>query len=144
MKTWMKILLGALIICLLVAIYVYKYVYNKPHPDYEKEVPAFVIKAEDLYKEFKVSNNIASPKYTGKVIEISGNLTRVDKADTLTICIFKFEDGMFGDQGIRCTILKDNIEKAKKLTPGAMVKIKGYCTGFNDTDVVFDKCSVVE
>jgi hypothetical protein len=53
-------------------------------------------------------------------------------------------EGLFGDEGIRCTMLSKFNEKAKDLVDNTNVKLKGYCTGYNDTDVIIEKCIIVE
>ena len=48
-----------------------------------------------LYNEFKTSKENAHKLYNGKVIEITGKLARIENADTLTIAVFVFNQGMF-------------------------------------------------
>ena len=143
MKTWMKIALGLLIIGIIGLIYVYKYVYNKPHLDVENTKAEFSMKAQDLYNEFKQNKDASGLKYNGKVIEIEGSLKKIEQTDSLTVAVFSYEEGMFGDQGVRCTFLPGQVAKAKSLGEGTIVKLKGYCTGFNDTDIIFEKTSIV-
>ena len=143
MKTWLKIILGLFFIGIAAAFLIYHFVINKPHPDFEKIKPEYSVNAGTFFNEFKTSKSNASKLYNGKVIEISGNLTRVESADTLTIAVFVFNQGMFGDEGIRCMMMKKFSEDAKKLKPDGTVRIKGYCTGFNETDVILEHCSLV-
>jgi hypothetical protein len=35
-------------------------------------------------------------------------------------------------------------DAAIALATGEQVKIKGYCTGYNDPDIKFNKCSIVK
>jgi hypothetical protein len=49
---------------------------------------------------------------------------------------------MFGDEGIRCVMSKKSSPEAAKLKPDGITRIKGYCTGFNDTDVIMEHCSL--
>ena len=125
MKTWMKIAIVVVIAGILGAFYVYKYMYNKPHMDVENAKADFSMKAQDLYTEFKNNKDASSQKYNGKVIEVSGLVTKIEQADTLTVASFIFEQGMFGDQGVFCTFLPDQVVKAKALTPGKEIKLKG-------------------
>ncbi len=143
MKTWMKIAIGLVVIGVVAAFLVFKFVYNKQHPDYENITPSVTISSQDLYNAFKSANEAASRQYNGKVIAISGKLGKIETADTLVTAVFIFNHGMFGDEGIRCTMLKKFNEAAKKLQPDGEVKIKGYCTGYNDSDIIFEKCSIV-
>jgi len=144
MKTWIKIVLSLLVLGFITGILVAYFLYNKPHPDYEKMDAAFTLAAADLYKAFTANKNEAGTKYNGKVIATTGKLSKVEVKDSLTICVFVFEQGMFGDQGVRCTMLPGYRERAGKMQPGTEVCIKGYCTGFNDTDAILEKCSIVK
>jgi len=143
MKLWIRILLGLAVAGIAAAFFVYHFVINKPHPDFEKIKPDYTLNAGAFYNEFKTSRENASKLYNGKVIEISGKLSRVENADTLTIAVFVFSKGMFGDEGIRCVMLKKYSEDAKKLKPDGTIRIKGYCTGFNETDVIMEHCSLI-
>jgi hypothetical protein len=143
MKTWVKIILGLVAVGIVSALLVYKYVYNKKHPDYERIEAAYTINAHDLFYAFKNSKEAATRQYNGQVLEITGKLSKVEAADTLVTAVFAFEQGMFGDEGIRCTMLKKYNDAAMKLQPDGEVRFKGYCTGYNDTDVIIEKCSII-
>ena len=143
MKNWVKVLLGLFIVGLIAAFLVFKFVYNKQHPDYEKMEPAFSLSTQELYTAFTGNKTVASAKYNGMVVALNGKLSKVEVVDTMVTAVFVFKQGMFGDEGIRCTMLKKFNDAAKKLQPDGDVKIKGYCTGFNDTDIIFEKCSIV-
>jgi len=144
MKIWVKIVVGLVITGIIAVVLVYFFVYNKPHPNYEMMGATYTITAADLYKVYTSNKTLAGNKYNGKVIALSGMLAKVEVSDSLTICVFVFNKGMFGDEGVRCTMLPGYREQAKKFQPDGEVKLKGYCTGFNDTDVILDKCSIVK
>lgn len=143
MKTWIKILLVLGVVGIAAAFLVYHFVINKPQPDFEKIKPEYSLNAGALFNEFKTNKQNAHRLYNGKMIEITGKLARVESADTLTIAVFVFNQGMFGDEGIRCILMKKFTSDAKKLKPDGFIRIKGYCTGFNDTDVIMEHCSLI-
>lgn len=143
MKSWIKILLGLAVTGIIAAFLVYHFVINKPQPDFGKIKPEYSLNAMAFYNEFKSSKANAHKLYNGKMIEITGKLVRVESADTLTIAVFVFNQGMFGDEGIRCTMMKEFSAEAKKLKPDGIIRLKGYCTGFNDTDVIMEHCSLI-
>ncbi|HAW50845.1 MAG TPA: hypothetical protein DCX54_00740 [Flavobacteriales bacterium] len=119
----------------------YEFVYNKKHPDFKELEANYKLSAEQLYTEFTSDNEASSLKYNGKMIVVSGTPTRIDIEDTLTIAVFVFNEGMFGDEGVRCTFLTS---VGHDIQEGASLKgfdIKGYCSGYNDVDVVLEKCS---
>jgi hypothetical protein len=142
MKTWIKVLLGLVLIGIIAGFLFYHFVINKPQPDFATLKPQCSLGADVLYNAFKSSKISASKLYNGKVIEITGKLSKVEDVDTLTIAVFVFNKGMFGDEGIRCTMLKKFSQEAKKLKSDGITRIKGYCSGFNDTDVILEHCSL--
>lgn len=143
MKKWLKILAILAVIGLIAAFLVYKYVYNKPHTDYAAAKPDYILPAQDLYNAFKNHPEASAKLYNGKVIQIQGELARTESTDSLVVLVFSFNQGMFGDEGIRGTMIRKLNEEGKKLVPAGNVTIKGYCTGFNDTDVILEQCSVI-
>ncbi|HRX97373.1 MAG TPA: hypothetical protein P5514_10545 [Bacteroidales bacterium] len=152
MKTWHKILIIMFILGTIGAALGYKFVYNKPHPDYlslkpdrdfEKATPDFQITALDLFSAYRNDKKSAELKFNGKVVEIAGLISKVEEADSLTIAVFVMDQGMFGDEGIRCTMLPNHTRAIEALT-GSEITIKGFVSGYNDTDVIFEKCSLIK
>ena len=144
MKKWLKIIGILAIIGVIAAALIYVFVINKSHPDYEKEQAAYSLEAKELFDHFRSDNASANEKYTGKVIEIKGMLNEVDLADSAAIAILVFEEGMFGDEGIRCTMIPKFNDQCESHMLNTPITIKGYCTGFNETDVILSHCSIVE
>ncbi len=138
MKKWKIIILALFVTGLAVAVAVYFLVYNKPHPDYEKAKPDIVISAEDLYSAFVVDEAAANLLFNGKVIVIDGPVATVEQVDDLVIVSFVFEEGFFGGEGVRSTMLEGHHHKALNLVPGDHVGIKGFCTGFTGSDVILE------
>ncbi len=144
MKKILVIILILAVVGIIAGVLFYKFYINKPHENIEKAKPDFVLTAQELYNEFINDHAATSAKYNGKVLELTGSLTKIEKPDTLVLMVFVFNEGMFGDEGIRCTMLPSHNEKALSLAPGSIVKMKGYCAGFNEPDVILEKCSLVE
>jgi hypothetical protein len=142
MKKWMKVLLVLLAIGFFGAGLVYKFIINKPHPDYEKANAEFSLSGEELFTQFKTSTHEASERYTGKVLEISGRLNSVETPDSLTIAVFVLDEGIFGSEGIRFSMLPIHAKNISQFIESD-IKLKGYCTGYNETDVIMEKCSIV-
>ncbi len=142
MKTWLKILITLCLAGIVSAFLFNHYVINKPHPDYEKEPAKFSLKASELYKQYTTDRKTSEKKYNGQLIEIDGKYTRVEKSDTSSIVVFAFNQGMFGDEGIRCTLLPKYKTAIAAYPKGSEVKIKGFCSGYNDTDIILTKCSI--
>ena len=144
MKTWIKIILGLFVIGIIASVLVYVFVYNKSHPDYEKMKPDYTLSASDLYNSFKANTSESETKYNGKMVAVTGTLTKVESNDSMVIVVFVFNRGILGDEGIRCTMLPKFNQEAKKLQPDNIYDIKGYCTGYNDPDVILEQCSILK
>jgi len=145
MKKLLKIALILSAIGLVVAALVWKFYVNKPHEDIDNATAVFSLTTENIWKEYTENPKVADSLYTGKVIEIDGKLSRVDKNDSLVSVIFVMAaDSMFGDKTISCLMYPKHNEEVAALTTGTMVKIKGFCTGYNDPDIKFNKCSIVK
>ena len=140
MKTWVKLLIGISVTVITAAIIIYFFMYNKPHPDYANLDVEFSMQAAALFDEFSADGTAAGSKYIGKMVGINGPITRVEQSDSLVTIVFVIRKGEFGDEGLRCSMLPSSAEAARKLQPGADVKIKGYCTGFTG-DVVMEECT---
>ncbi len=127
------------------AALVWKFYVNKPHDDIDRATPAYSITTEEIWKQYNGNLKTADSVYTGKVIELTGELSRIDKNDSLVSVIFVMDaDPMFGDKTISCQMYKKHNDEAASLATGTKVKIKGFCTGYNDTDIIFNKCSIVK
>ena len=111
------------VIGLLGLAYVWFFIYNKPHVDYEKAKPEYVLDAEDCYRHF-VTGGTQELSYTGKILELSGNPTNIEDKDSLVVLVFVFDQGMFGDEGIRCTMLPKYNEQALPLKLDKTVRVK--------------------
>ncbi len=143
MKNWLKVFAFAAIIGSMAIAYMWFFVYNKPHRDIEKSNPDYVISAAECYNHYAKGKNTEENNYTGKVLQISGMPTSIESNDSTVVVVFAFNSGMFGDEGIRCTMLQSHNERALQLSSSGSVIIKGFCSGYNDTDVIIEQCSII-
>jgi uncharacterized protein (DUF1330 family) len=143
MNKKLKFLLGALAIVIVGAVCVYMYI-NKSHPNYEKLNAEYNVSSKAIYDNFKSDSKASALKFNGKMIEINGQVSKIEASDTLVTVVFAFSQGLFGDEGIRCAMLPDYNQKTKLLKQGDKVDLKGLCQGFNETDVIFEKCSLTK
>jgi hypothetical protein len=142
MKKLLKIIGILAVVGILAAAYVWFFVYNKPHRDYEKASADYELDAGECYQQF-VNGTPESNEYVGKVLKIYGKPSGVENNDSIVIVTFVFSEGMFGDEGIRCTMLPKYNDKALALNLSEGISIKGYCSGYNGTDVIMMHCSLV-
>ena len=122
----------------------YYFVYNKKHPDFKELKADFSLSSEQLYTEFTSDSEASSIKYNGKMLELSGTANRIEFEDSLTIAVFVYSEGVFGDEGVRCTFLGSVAKEIKDPSSLEGYSIKGYCSGYNDVDVILEKCSLVK
>jgi hypothetical protein len=141
MNKWIKIILALAVMGLLAAAYVWFFVYNKPHEDYAKAVPVASFDAAEAYRLFS-THDAKTAHLPGQVIEITGEAQKLETGDTLSIIVFVFNEGMFGDEGIRCSLLPESAAKAQQMEFPASIKIKGFCSGYNETDLVMEQCTL--
>ncbi len=144
MKKTIKIGIGLLIIGIIAGALGYVFIYNKPHRDFEKARPDFTLAACELFDSYISGRESAEAHFNGKVILLEGPVQKIEQADSMVIAVFVFQEGIFGDEGIRCTMLPKYNQGLMKVKPETYVKIKGYCTGYNDTDVILEKCSIIQ
>ena len=143
MNKYIKIFLVLVGVGILAAMYIWFFVYNKPHRDYASAEPDRYVDAESLYYDFRQDKTLGDSLYTGLVLQISGALDKVEDLDSTAIAVFVFEQGLFGDEGIRCVFIPGYHTALRDYSPGDKILIKGYCTGYNETDVIIEKASIV-
>jgi ubiquitin len=147
MKKLVKLAAILAFIGILAAIYVWFFVYNKPHTDYEAASPDYIISARDCYLSFSgqqiFNEKQGAGNFTGKVLQLTGEASKIESIDSLTVIIFVYDNGVFGDEGIRCTLLPKYADAANQINFPAEITIKGFCAGYNDTDVILQYCSII-
>ena len=143
MNKYVKIILVLAVIGVIVALYVWFFVYNKPHRDYAAATPDRYVDAETLYYDFRQDKALGDSLYTGLILQVNGALNKVEHLDSTAIAVFVFEQGLFGDEGIRCIFIPGFHDDLSDYSPGDEILIKGYCTGYNETDVIIEKATIV-
>jgi hypothetical protein len=143
MKTWVKLAVGLVLVGILVITAVYFFIYNKPHTNYETADVSYHVSVQELYQSFVEDRILADSLYTGEVLIIEGPVTRIEAFGSLVIAVFALNEGMFGEEGVRCTFLPKFNDKISQIEDGDFLKIKGYCTGYNDSDVILEHCSLI-
>ena len=142
-RSLFKIFAGLFLIGIVSAGLVFKFVINKPHQDYENTRPAFILSASDLFNSFLTDRPTAEAKYNGQVVLLVGKLDKVENDGSMVTGVFVFNQGMFGDEGIRCSMLPGHAENLNVKAAGSEIKLKGYLAGYNETDVIMESCSII-
>jgi len=142
-KTIIKIFAGLFLVGLISAGLVFKFVINKPHQDYEKSKPEFIVSAAELFDSFRSDREKAEAKYNGQVVLLFGTLDKIENDGSMVTGVFVFNQGMFGDEGIRCSMLPRHAVGLADIPEGSEIRLKGHLTGYNDTDVIMESCSII-
>ena len=137
-----KIILGILFIGLIAGVYGYFFMYNKSHPDYENIGADLSITAKELFEKCK--NDGKAYEFTGKIIELSGTPQEIESNQGVKTMVFVFDEGMFGAEGVRATFLEGYNDDLELLSLDSPVVLKAFCTGYNETDVVLEKASLIK
>ncbi|MBE0649107.1 MAG: hypothetical protein IH596_15150 [Bacteroidales bacterium] len=143
MKIRVKLVIGIVLSGIIALLLVYLFIYNKPHTNYETEEVTSQLAVKELYHSFLSNKPLADSLYTGKMILIEGILTKTETADSMVTAVFVLDQGMFGDEGVRCVLLPKSYDLITRFKGGDRVKIKGFCSGYNDTDVILEHCSIL-
>jgi hypothetical protein len=110
--------------------------FQKPRANIADKTPDVTIDALGLYTQFQANELAANKSFLDKIIAVKGEITDVRQTDTtLSIQLKAAETG-----GINCSVKIDkSMDYQHILTPkkGAVVTIKGLCTGYlMDVDLV--------
>lgn len=144
MKKFLIITLSIVGAGLLIGGGVVWYVFNKPQRNVEKEKPAFVMTAADLYAEYSSNEEAGNAKFSNKVIEVTGEIVEITPGENETSIVLL--DPM---EGISCAldsiIVADNKEKIENLNIGDEITLKGKCDGIDMImGVVLTRCYFAE
>ncbi|HQO49222.1 MAG TPA: hypothetical protein PK939_02255 [Bacteroidales bacterium] len=144
MKKYLRIFTMLAATCMLAGIFVYVFVINKSHPDYAAARADYALNAGEIFEAYRSDKAAASSLYDGKIVELTGQLTAIESADNEAYLCFVLDEGLFGPEGVRLHLLKSENNKVSTLQQGEWVRIKGYVTGYNETDVLLEHGSLVQ
>lgn len=130
-----RIIIVVLILLVLVGGIAF-YLFNKKVESLENAEAAYSITANELYNAFEENEQAALQKYEGQIIEVSGELMDIQRAEQLINLTLEAENAMLG--GVSCSFR----ELEKDLQVGEEVTIKGKCHGFL-MNVVLSNCVLV-
>ena len=138
MRKWLKIVLIAGVICLVVGSIATWWIFNKPHRDVSNE-QGVQLSAQKLFDAFRTNEDAANKLYLDKAIQLTGEVAEVTtNQDGNVVVNFKTNDPLFV---INCTF-KTN---PGTLKPGQTITFKGICTGYiPDANVVINEGVLVK
>lgn len=120
------------------------YKWNQPHTDV-KGAKGLPISSAKLYTTFATDSTAAKKSFTGKILEVTGEIGSVSKnQQNQTVVVMKVDST---DASVNCTL--EDAETAG-LAPGKEAKLKGICDGYLEGDlglsgnVVMVRCYIVK
>lgn len=121
--------------------------YNRKNQDLSNVKADIKISAVDIIHEYEANDSASNQKYLGKVVEINGNVKKIETDDK------GFYTVVLGDTGnlssVRCSMDSTHQKDAAKLAAGSSTTVRGNCTGFNKdemglgSDVIMNRCIIV-
>lgn len=107
---------------ILIAAGIGYYLWNKPHRDV-KHARGIAVSAAELYLTFSTDSSGAKNTYTGNVVEVKGEVTKVSvNQQGQQVILLKTATP---DASVNCTM-----EEQATVAAGAQVTIKGICSGY--------------
>jgi hypothetical protein len=138
MKTYVKVALFIVAFIAISAILAALYMFNLKHTDMSKAKPDFIITSTALQKEFEDNETTASAKYINKILEITGSISSVAKADSNNLNISLKTGSEFSSVICTLSVFGD----ISGLKEGDEITIRGECSGFL-MDVLLNNCAII-
>ncbi len=93
-----------------------------------EQKPEFRTSAAFLYQTFHADRTVADKKYRDKIIQVSGQVTRIEQDDSGQVALI-----LQGDpsrlSGVECLIHQSQLPDLRQLQSGQRVIVKGYGAG---------------
>lgn len=132
-----KIIIPGSIIVLLAIILVWKYSFKDADLSVGNKKPDYSIEASALQSAFELDEATANEKYLNKVVEVSGNIAKVESVENGFNVTMQETDAI---SGVICGFHNEAASKEDFII-GKKATIKGLCTGYL-FDVVLVKCQL--
>jgi hypothetical protein len=137
MSNKVKIALAIVLVGIVSAIIVWKYVHIKADVSVGSKKADVTIEASGLLKDFETNEDSANKMYLNKIILVSGTIDNLTKNDAGVSVYLKNKDAA---SGVMCSFDMSAMDVAM-FKAGDPIKVKGICTGYL-MDAVLSKCSV--
>ena len=141
-----RILLAVLLIVIAATIYIYQE-YNRTNVNVSHAQALFNVSAKELIMTFSGDDSVASKKYVGKIISVTGMVKNIDKDDRGHFTVSLGDTS--STSSVRCSVDSMYSNRAVSLKRGMNVVVKGNCTGYNEDellglDVIMNRCVIEE
>ena len=121
--------------------------YNRKNQDLSNVKADIKISAADIIHEYEANDSASNQKYLGKVVEVDGNIKKIETDDKGNYTIVLGDTT--GLSSVRCSMDSIHQKDAAKLAAGSSTTVRGNCTGFNKdemglgSDVIMNRCVIV-
>lgn len=132
--------MGLLLLVLIGAGYGY-YMYSKPRQSAADATTNVTISADSLYAQYQGDEAGCDKRYLGKVIEVTGKLSAIQRSGQSEIWILSTSSPTGG--GVNCQLFPGEHAGNGSPKPGDRVTVKGKCTGFL-ADVTLADCAILK
>lgn len=141
-----RILLAVLLIVIAATIYLYQE-YNRTNVNISLAEPLYTVSANQLIMAFSGDDSVASRKYVGKIISVTGMVKNIDRDDQGHFTLSLGDTS--STSSVRCSVDSIYSSRAASLKRGMSVLVKGNCTGYNEDellglDVIVNRCVIEE
>ncbi len=113
------------------------YLFNKKVATLEDAKPDFVLNSDQLFDSFDQNEQEAQAKYGDKIIEVSGEVLRINLKDSLPTVTLKAENSMIG--GVNCTFANE----LDQVETGDLITVRCQCQGYL-MDVILNNCTLIK
>jgi hypothetical protein len=134
-----KKLLIPLLVIIIAGIATMSYMFRGAENSVANEKALYTRSADALYSSFEGDETAANEKFLGKVIEVTGEVSEIEKTDSGQLVVLLSCNSPIG--GISCTFETKQDQVSKLVSPGATCTIKGKCSGML-MEVVLDNCAL--
>lgn len=135
------IIVGSL---LLVGAGVVWYLFSRTHKDTADTRTEIRTDAQSLIAAFKSNLEEANLKYAEKIMEVSGRVSEIEKADTVYNIKMSDPAGAY----IIFSFQQDDAQEVERLKPGDSIQVKGSCSGgayssiLQTVYIAFNRCII--
>jgi hypothetical protein len=128
-----------LIVIIIGGIVAISYIFRGTENSVGKEKAVYTLTTDELFSAFEENETTANEKFLGKVIEVTGKVSEIEKTDKGQLVIVLSCNSPMG--GVRCTFETNQKKILNTVTKGTIHTVKGKCSGML-MEVVFDNCSL--
>jgi hypothetical protein len=139
-KSLLIVIIGATVGIAILGIFAYK-MYNKPHVDVKNSEVMYDMYVDDLMEAFKNAEAVASEKYNGEVVVISGIFRELNTTSNgLNYIIIEGKEGV-----ANCEMESLSNNFSEERFKNRSIRLKGICVGYDDLleELQLKKCSIV-